>query len=243
MISRAVDGCFGRVLPYLLSNFDGVSPLQSHGCHVARLGRNTAGSSADLSAGHSAALLFEEHVLQTARESAARSGTKPPRARENWPQQSLEQAAAKTASYEDQLRAAKAQMYQAQEQLHKQLQEREAAAVAEARKNADAAIKLAKTQLAADVEAAKASLAADSESLANQIAESDPAAERGMRRLAIVTAGTRPGLRGQCRLRPGTRRRREEGRQPKKKRASPRKARTRTQVGQLPDAGRAVGIH
>ena len=57
------------------------------------------------------------------------------------------------------------------EQLHKQLQEREAAAVAEARQHADAAIKLAKTQLADDVEAAKASLAADSESLANQIAE------------------------------------------------------------------------
>jgi F-type H+-transporting ATPase subunit b len=87
-------------------------------------------------------------------------------------QQSLEQAAAKTASYENQLRAAKAEMYHAQEQLHKQLQEREAAAVAEARQHADAAIKLAKTQLAADVEAAKASLSADSESLADQIAES-----------------------------------------------------------------------
>ena len=85
--------------------------------------------------------------------------------------QSLEQAAAKTASYEAQLRTAKAGMYHAQEQLHKQLQEREAAAVAEARKNADAAVKLAKTQLAADVEVAKTSLAADSESLANQIAE------------------------------------------------------------------------
>ena len=86
-------------------------------------------------------------------------------------EQSLEQAAAKTASYEIQLRAAKAEMYQAQEQLHKQLQEREAAAVAEARQHADAAIKLAKTQLAADVEAAKTRLASDSESLANQIAE------------------------------------------------------------------------
>ena len=72
-------------------------------------------------------------------------------------EQSLEQAAAKTASYEAQLRAAKAEMYQAQEQLHKQLQEREAAAVAEARARADAAIKLAKQQLAADVEAAKTS--------------------------------------------------------------------------------------
>ncbi len=85
--------------------------------------------------------------------------------------QSLEQAAAKTASYESQLRAAKAQMYQAQEQLHKQLQERETAAVAEARKRADEAIKLAKTELAGDLENAKAGMASDSESLANQIAE------------------------------------------------------------------------
>jgi len=84
---------------------------------------------------------------------------------------SLQQAAAKTARYETELRAAKAVMYQAQEQLHKQLQERAAAAVAEARKSADAGVKLAKTQLAADVEAAKTSLAADSESLADQIAE------------------------------------------------------------------------
>ena len=86
-------------------------------------------------------------------------------------EKSLEQAAAKTASYEAQLRAAKAAMYQAQEQLHKELQEREATAVGEARKSAEAAIHLAKAQLAADVEAAKTSLAADSESLANQIAE------------------------------------------------------------------------
>ena len=86
-------------------------------------------------------------------------------------EQSLEQAAEKTARYETQLRAAKAEMYQAQEQLHKQLQAREAAAVSEARKSAGAAVKLAKAQLEADVEAAKTSLAADSESLANQIAE------------------------------------------------------------------------
>ena len=86
-------------------------------------------------------------------------------------EQSLEQAAAKTASYEAQLRAAKAEMYQAQEQLHKQLQELEAAAVAEGRARAEAAIKLAKQQLADDVEAAKTTIASDSESLANQIAE------------------------------------------------------------------------
>jgi F-type H+-transporting ATPase subunit b len=86
-------------------------------------------------------------------------------------EKALEEASAKTARYEEQLRAAKAEMYRAQEQVHKQLQEREAAAVAEARKNADAVVKLAKEQLTADVEAAKTSLAADSESLANQIAE------------------------------------------------------------------------
>ena len=86
-------------------------------------------------------------------------------------EQSLQQAAAKAADYETRLRAAKAEMYQAQEQLHNKLQEREAAAVAEGRKTADAAVKLAKAQLGADVEAAKSSLAADSESLANQIAE------------------------------------------------------------------------
>ena len=85
--------------------------------------------------------------------------------------QSLEQAAAKTASYESQLRAAKAQMYQSQEQLHKQLQEREAAAIAEARKQADEAIKQAKAQLDTDVEAAKTRMASDSDSLANEIAE------------------------------------------------------------------------
>ena len=86
-------------------------------------------------------------------------------------EQSLQQAAAKTARYETELRATKAAMYQAQEQLHKQLEEREAAAVSDARTRADAAVNLAKTQLAADVEAAKTSLAADSESLAGQIAE------------------------------------------------------------------------
>jgi F0F1-type ATP synthase membrane subunit b/b' len=86
-------------------------------------------------------------------------------------EQSLQQAAEKTARYESQVRAAKADIYQAQDALQKQLQEREAAAVAEARKRADATVKLATAQLAADVEVAKGSLAGDSESLANQIAE------------------------------------------------------------------------
>lgn len=86
--------------------------------------------------------------------------------------QSLERAAAKTAEYEAAMRAARAQVYQAQEQLHKQLQEHEAAELAAARQRAEAAVKQAKALLAQDVEAAKAGLERDSEMLANQIVES-----------------------------------------------------------------------
>ena len=65
-----------------------------------------------------------------------------------------------------------AEAYQAQEQLHKRLQEREFAELSAARQRAEAAVQEAKTQLARDVEAAKAGLARDSDMLADQIAES-----------------------------------------------------------------------
>jgi len=87
-------------------------------------------------------------------------------------QQNLEQAAAKTAQYEASLRAAKGQLYQAQEKLHKQMQERESAAIAEARSAADATVKSAKAQLEMDVTGLKTQLAAQSDALAGQIAES-----------------------------------------------------------------------
>ena len=86
--------------------------------------------------------------------------------------ESLERAAAKTAEYQAAMRAARAEIYQAQEQAHKRLQEGEFAELAAARKRAGAAVREAKTLLARDVEAAKASLAPDSELLANQIVES-----------------------------------------------------------------------
>jgi F-type H+-transporting ATPase subunit b len=90
----------------------------------------------------------------------------------NAAQQNLEQAAAKTAQYEEALRAAKAELYQAQEQLHKQMQERESAAISEARAAADASIKAAKAQLAGDVAEIKTQLAPQSDALATQIAQS-----------------------------------------------------------------------
>jgi F-type H+-transporting ATPase subunit b len=84
----------------------------------------------------------------------------------------LEHAAAKTAEHQAGMRAARTDIYQAQEQLHKRLQEGEFAELAAARKRAEAAVQEAKIQLSRDVEAAKASLARDSELLADQIAES-----------------------------------------------------------------------
>ena len=87
-------------------------------------------------------------------------------------EQSLERANAKTAEYEATLRAARAEIYQAREQAYKQMQERSAAQIAEARDRADEAVREAKRQLGVETEAAKASLARDSESLANQIADS-----------------------------------------------------------------------
>jgi F-type H+-transporting ATPase subunit b len=86
--------------------------------------------------------------------------------------QSLERASAKTAEYETAIRAARAEVYQAQERLHRELQEREAAALADARRRAEAAIQEAKDQLSKDVEQAKAGLGNESEKLAEQIAGS-----------------------------------------------------------------------
>lgn len=86
--------------------------------------------------------------------------------------ESLERAAAKAAEYEAHMRAARGEVYQAQEQLHKQLQEQEAVDLTAARQRAEAAVKEARAQLAGDVQAAKNNLSGESESLANQIVES-----------------------------------------------------------------------
>ena len=86
-------------------------------------------------------------------------------------QESLERAAAKTAEYESALRAAKAIVYQTQEKLHQELQERQAAELHAARQQADAAVRQAKAGLAQDMQAARTDLARQSELLANQIVE------------------------------------------------------------------------
>jgi F-type H+-transporting ATPase subunit b len=87
-------------------------------------------------------------------------------------EESLARAAAKAGEYEAALRAARSDIYKAQEQIYKQLQEKEAAQITEARQRADAAIKAAKADIAGDVQAAKVSLGLESDALATQIAES-----------------------------------------------------------------------
>lgn len=85
---------------------------------------------------------------------------------------SLEHAAAKTAEYENRIREARTAIYRSNEQFHRQLAEKHAAEIGEARRRAEAALNTAKQQIAAEVEAAKASLPAESERLAEQIAGS-----------------------------------------------------------------------
>lgn len=87
-------------------------------------------------------------------------------------EEALQRATARTAEYETALRAARSEVYQAQEVLHRQLQERETAQLTAARQAAEAALKEARAQLALDVEQAKATLGRESDALASQITES-----------------------------------------------------------------------
>ncbi len=84
---------------------------------------------------------------------------------------SVARAAARTAEYEAALRAARAELYQAQERSHAQIEERRAAEMADARHRSEAAVRQAKAQLDADMEDAKRSLARDAEALSSQIAD------------------------------------------------------------------------
>jgi F-type H+-transporting ATPase subunit b len=85
--------------------------------------------------------------------------------------QALARASARTSEYEAAIRKVRSEIYQAQEQFYKQLQESQAAQIAAARQSAEDHIHAAKAQLARDVEAAKASLAQASDGLATEIAD------------------------------------------------------------------------
>jgi F-type H+-transporting ATPase subunit b len=86
--------------------------------------------------------------------------------------EALERAAVKTREYEASLRAARAETYQAQEQAHRQLADRQDAELLAARQRTEQLVRDAQQQLARDAEGLKHELAAASDALANQIADS-----------------------------------------------------------------------
>jgi F-type H+-transporting ATPase subunit b len=86
-------------------------------------------------------------------------------------ERSLSDAAARTAQYEKALFEAKTELYQAQEKAFKDLQDQQAAAIAEARATADSQVKKAKEQLGDEIERARQNLAAESDALAARIAD------------------------------------------------------------------------
>lgn len=86
-------------------------------------------------------------------------------------EESLEKAAAKTAEYDAALRHARAEVYLAQEELHRRLAAERAEQVQQARLRAEHAVTEARAQLAADAEAAKSGLSAEADSLASRIAD------------------------------------------------------------------------
>lgn len=86
-------------------------------------------------------------------------------------EETIARAAARTAEYENAMRAARAEIYQAQEQLHQKLEAERKREADAARGSAEELLRQAKKQLAADAEQAKQQLHQQSEMLAAQIAD------------------------------------------------------------------------
>jgi F-type H+-transporting ATPase subunit b len=83
--------------------------------------------------------------------------------------EALDRAQAKAAAYEEQIRAARNDLYREQEEIRRKWRDDQVAQVAAARESAEAAVKEAKAQIAEEADQAKASLAGSSQSLADQI--------------------------------------------------------------------------
>ena len=83
----------------------------------------------------------------------------------------LERARLKAADYEEQIRAARNEIYRDQEEQRKRWRDEQTAQIAEARRGADETVSGAKAQLAAQAEQAKRSLAADTQALADRITQ------------------------------------------------------------------------
>lgn len=86
-------------------------------------------------------------------------------------EQTLALAEKRTREYEAAMRAARAEIYLAQEQLHQRLEKERRTEVTVARAAADEAVRKAKAEISADAARAKKDLEQQSEMLAAEIAE------------------------------------------------------------------------
>jgi F-type H+-transporting ATPase subunit b len=83
----------------------------------------------------------------------------------------LDAAAAKVAAYEEQIRAARNDLYKEQEEVRRKWRDEQTAQLAAARESAETMVKTAKAEFAAEAVQAKAALAANSQALADQITQ------------------------------------------------------------------------
>jgi F-type H+-transporting ATPase subunit b len=84
----------------------------------------------------------------------------------------LAAADARIAEHQAALRAARAEVYESQEKLNRQLEEQQSAALQKARAAADIMLREARATISKEVETARQELAVQSEILADQIASS-----------------------------------------------------------------------
>jgi F-type H+-transporting ATPase subunit b len=84
-------------------------------------------------------------------------------------EESLKRAEAKAAAYEEQLRAARNEIYREQEEQRRQWQAEQSQQLITARANADQSIKAARAQIQAETEEARTGLRGNVQSLAEEI--------------------------------------------------------------------------
>ena len=111
------------------------------------------------------ATLFKPLEETLDRRKAATAGTRQSAG------ESLKRAEEKAAEYEEKLRAARAELYQEQEQLRKKWRSEQTAALAAAREKVEATLKEARARLAERKEEAAATLETASHALADRIVE------------------------------------------------------------------------
>jgi F-type H+-transporting ATPase subunit b len=85
--------------------------------------------------------------------------------------EALDRANVRAAAYEEQIRAARNEIYRDQEEQRRRWRDEQTAQVAEARRAADATIAEAKSQLGAQAEEAKRSLTSETQTLADRITD------------------------------------------------------------------------